>query len=203
MKKGNNKPQQRLIWTMAKRENEQGGTAATNLQLASEQLAMQGLHCSKSQLMLPPPQPGKALHYHLCNSAAIPVNGQWRDCASQTSESVCPQNPLAAGCGECTPRNLFWQDSCRGVPRLHRGSAPNQSSLCCTTCGALCLCQTRPPTRDFQVLGAHACDNCKLLQHVDISNSSVEEIQEFAFELCALCQPPRGQTAVFIAHHAS
>ena len=37
---------------------------------------------------------------------------------------------------------------------------------------------TLESTRDFQVLGAHACDNCKLLQHVDISNSSIEEIQE-------------------------
>ena len=40
-------------------------------------------------------------------------------------------------------------------------------------------------TRDFQVLGAHACDNCKLLKHVDISNSSIEEIQEFTFVHCA------------------
>ena len=44
-------------------------------------------------------------------------------------------------------------------------------------------------TRDFQVLGAHACDNCKLLKHVDISNSSIEEIQEFTFVHCAsLCE---------------
>ena len=34
-------------------------------------------------------------------------------------------------------------------------------------------------------MGAHACDNCKLLQRVDISNSSVEEIQEFTFVHCA------------------
>ena len=40
-------------------------------------------------------------------------------------------------------------------------------------------------TRDFQVLGAHACDNCKLLKRVDISNSSIEEIQEFTFVHCA------------------
>ena len=40
-------------------------------------------------------------------------------------------------------------------------------------------------TRDFQVLGAHACDNCKLLKQVDISNSSIEEIQEFTFVHCA------------------
>ena len=40
-------------------------------------------------------------------------------------------------------------------------------------------------TRDFQVLGAHACDNCKLLKQVDISNASIEEIQEFTFVHCA------------------
>ena len=39
-------------------------------------------------------------------------------------------------------------------------------------------------TRDFHVLGAHACDNCKLLQQVNIPNSSVEEIQEFTFVHC-------------------
>ena len=39
-------------------------------------------------------------------------------------------------------------------------------------------------TQDFRVLGAHACDNCKLLKQVDISNSSIEEIQEFTFVHC-------------------
>ena len=39
-------------------------------------------------------------------------------------------------------------------------------------------------TRDFQVLGAHASDNCKLFRQVDISNSSIEEIQEFTFVHC-------------------
>ena len=44
-------------------------------------------------------------------------------------------------------------------------------------------------TRDFQVLGSHACDNCKLLKHVDLSNTRVEEIQEFTFVHCtSLCE---------------
>ena len=44
-------------------------------------------------------------------------------------------------------------------------------------------------TRDFQVLGAHACDNCKLLKKVDISNTKVEETQEFTFVHCtSLCE---------------
>ena len=53
-------------------------------------------------------------------------------------------------------------------------------------------------TRDFQVLGAHACDNCKLLTQVDISNSSIEEIQEFTFVHCVSL---RGQTAILSAHN--
>ena len=44
-------------------------------------------------------------------------------------------------------------------------------------------------TWDFQMLGAHACDNCKLLKHVDISNTNIEEIQEFTFVHCtSLCE---------------
>ena len=44
-------------------------------------------------------------------------------------------------------------------------------------------------TRDFQVLGAHACDNCTLLKKVDISNTKIEEIQEFTFVHCtSLCE---------------
>ena len=44
-------------------------------------------------------------------------------------------------------------------------------------------------TRDFQVLGAHACGNCKLLMKVDISNTKIEEIQEFTFVHCtSLCE---------------
>ena len=39
-------------------------------------------------------------------------------------------------------------------------------------------------TCDFQVLGAHACDNCQLLKNVDLSNTKIEEIQEFTFAHC-------------------
>ena len=57
----------------------------------------------------------------------------------QASESICPHHSLEAGGGESISRNLLWQDSCRGVPRFHRGSAPNQSSLCSATRGSFCL----------------------------------------------------------------
>ena len=39
---------------------------------------------------------------------------------------------------------------------------------------------------DFYRLGAHACDNCKLLSHVDISETTVTEIREFTFAHCVL-----------------
>ena len=39
-------------------------------------------------------------------------------------------------------------------------------------------------TRDFQVLGAHACDNCQLLKKVDLSNTKIEEIQKFTLAHC-------------------
>ena len=39
-------------------------------------------------------------------------------------------------------------------------------------------------TQDSSVLGAHACDNCHLLKKVDLSNTKIEEIQEFTFVHC-------------------
>ena len=39
-------------------------------------------------------------------------------------------------------------------------------------------------TQDFSVLGVHACDNCHLLKKVDLSNTKIEEIQEFTFVHC-------------------
>ena len=40
------------------------------------------------------------------------------------------------------------------------------------------------PTQGFAVTGAHACDSCHLLKQVDLSNTKVEEIQEFTFAHC-------------------
>ena len=33
-------------------------------------------------------------------------------------------------------------------------------------------------------LGAHACDSCRLLKNIDLCNTQVEEIPEFAFVHC-------------------
>ena len=36
----------------------------------------------------------------------------------------------------------------------------------------------------FATLGAHACDSCRLLKSIDLCNTQVEEIPEFAFVHC-------------------
>ena len=38
--------------------------------------------------------------------------------------------------------------------------------------------------QSFKVIGAHACDSCHLLKNVDLSNTQIEEIQEFTFVHC-------------------
>ena len=45
--------------------------------------------------------------------------------------------------------------------------------------------------RDFSALGAHACDSCKLLTSVDISDTSVTDIREFTFVHCIRLQVVR------------
>ena len=54
-----------------------------------------------------------------------------------------------------------------------------------------CFCSTelsdlRLPL-DFYRLGAHACDNCKLLSHVDVE-TTIAEIREFTFVHCVQLQ---------------
>ena len=53
-------------------------------------------------------------------------------------------------------------------------------------------------TQGFTVIGAHACDSCHLLKQVDLSNTKVEEIQEFTFAHCTSLKevsfPPTLQT---------
>ena len=39
-------------------------------------------------------------------------------------------------------------------------------------------------TKHFVAIGAHACDSCRLLKRVDLCNTNVEEIPEFAFVHC-------------------
>ena len=64
------------------------------------------------------------------------------------------------------------------LPTRTRVRELSQGCLSSTGIGTLVL------TRDFQALGAHACDNCQLLKNVDLSNTKIEEIQEFTFAHC-------------------
>ena len=51
------------------------------------------------------------------------------------------------------------------------------------------VCEGHPRMCRRKVLGAHACDNCKLLKKVDLSNTKIEEIQELTFVHCtSLCE---------------
>ena len=43
-----------------------------------------------------------------------------------------------------------------------------------------------PP--DFDRLGAHACENCKVFAFVDLSSTSIVEIREFTFAHCIRLQ---------------
>ena len=38
--------------------------------------------------------------------------------------------------------------------------------------------------KHFEAIGAHACDSCQLLKHVDLQNTTIEEIPEFTFVHC-------------------
>ena len=74
------------------------------------------------------------------------------------------------------------------LPARMQARELSQGCLSSTGIGTLEL------TRNFQVLGAHACDNCQLLkkstvEEIDLSNAQIEEIQEFTFVHCAsLCE---------------
>ena len=114
-------------------------------------------------------------------------------------QSICGVGPCQRGRGQLVRKcNQIWP---LPLSRLHK-----LSHLCFSGDGRQWEPQTQaeakelPPgclsstgittlelTRDFQVLGAHACDNCKLLKHVDILNSSIEEIQEFTREVRLPC----------------
>ena len=54
--------------------------------------------------------------------------------------------------------------------------------------------------RDFYELGAHACDNCKLLTYLDISDTNIEEIREFTFVLCTRLHDVRLPYTVHTMH---
>ena len=78
---------------------EREGTAATDLQLESEQRAMQALHDHQvAAHAAAETLPKKELHClrHSC-TVTCPVNGQWRDCASLTSKSTASSGHSSGG----------------------------------------------------------------------------------------------------------
>ena len=66
------------------------------------------------------------------------------------------------------------------------GELPSQSTASDLALGCLSSTgiTTLTLTQGFTVIGAHACDNCHLLKKVDLSNTQIEEIQEFTFVHC-------------------
>ena len=124
-------------------ENEQGGTAATDLKLASEQVAMQGLHCYQVTAHAAAATARKGITLPRMQLYSD-LPREWpmaRLCVSYKQVNRYVRAVLWRRVAESALRgDLLWQDTCRGAPRSHRGSAPNQPSLCCTTGGAFCLC---------------------------------------------------------------
>ena len=118
---------------------------------------------------------------------------------------------ITAHCSGSTPmeegRNQIWTLSfvdCInfGLRPLEDGRNPelqNQEETRELPPGCLCSTKIKAPelTGDFQVPGAHACDNCKLLTQVDLSNSSIKEMQE---PLC-IASDFEKPTAMFSAHN--
>ena len=72
------------------------------------------------------------------------------------------------------PRANSWQWA---AARLGRDSSTTPGSHPSIALPSLTLPQ------GFKVIGAHACD-CHLLKNVDLSNTQIEEIQEFTFVHC-------------------
>ena len=68
---------------------ERGGTADTDLQLESEQRAMQALYDIKMRLERPAKLPGKGCHSPHCRPIVTFLgNGRWQDLLSPASKSI-------------------------------------------------------------------------------------------------------------------
>ena len=122
-------------------DHEQGGTAATDLKLASEQAAMQGLYCYQVTAHA-------AAASLLCDfTATCPENGQWHDCAFRASKLIT---------GNRYVRTFLWR---RVAERAFRGTyfgrIPAEvhpafikdllqisQAFAATACGPICLRQT-------------------------------------------------------------
>ena len=94
-----------------------------------------------------------------------------------TSEAKFGQY-LFQGCINLAEFTLSELPSPRGSTLQARTSELAPGCLSSTGITALAL------TKHFVAIGAHACDSCRLLKSVDLSNTNVEEIPEFTFVHC-------------------
>ena len=94
-----------------------------------------------------------------------------------TSEAKFGQY-LFQGCINLAELTLSELPSPRGSTLQARTSELAPGCLSATGITALAL------TKHFVAIGAHACDSCRLLKSVDLSNTKVEEIPEFTFVHC-------------------
>ena len=85
---------------------------------------------------------------------------------------------LFQGCINLAEVTLSELPSPRGSALQVRTSELAPGCLSSTGIYALAL------TKHFVAIGAHACDSCRLLKSVDLGNTNVKEIPEFAFVHC-------------------
>ena len=85
---------------------------------------------------------------------------------------------LFQGCINLAEFSLSELPSPRGSALQARTGELTPDCLSSTGITALAL------TKHFVTIGAHACDSCRLLKSVDLCNTNVEEIPEFAFVHC-------------------
>ena len=91
----------------------------------------------------------------------------------------------------CTKFGHYLFRGCINLAEFTLYESPSPDELLPPTARELalgCLSSTGIATlalpQSFKVIGAHACDNCHLLKKVDLSNTQIEEIQEFTFVHC-------------------
>ena len=106
-----------------------------------------------------------------------------------TSEAKFGQY-LFQGCINLAELTLSELPSPRGSTLQARTSELAPGCLSATGITALAL------TKHFVAIGAHACDSCRLLKSVDLSNTKVEEIPEFTFVHCASLREVRLPTTL-------
>ena len=109
--------------------------------------------------------------------------------AAHCSGSI-PLQELPIGLAAAPSLGITSSEAVSTLPNLPCKRVPPQASCRRNPLGIGpgCLSSTGIATltlpQSFQAIGAHACDSCHLLKNVDLSNTHIEEIQEFTFAHC-------------------